>query len=134
MALITFEQLSAFPGFDGTDEADVSSLLEAASALVALAADPVELDAETLPPALIPVIVGMVRRGLHNPLGRSGEQLGDYGWQAPGAASGIYATRREEKLIRRAVGTSSAGTVTLETDVPLPWRSGYTSDDVLGSL
>ncbi|WP_329097021.1 hypothetical protein OG979_17490 [Actinomadura citrea] len=133
MALVTYEQLAAYPGFEGKTEADVSALIDGASALVSLVAQPADLDAATLPPAIVPVLVAMIRRGLSNPLGRSGEQMGDYGWQAAGGGESLYATPREERIIRRAVGQLSAGTVTLEADTPLPpWYGG--TDDILGSL
>lgn len=123
-ALITFEQLVARPGFDGVDQAQAEALIDDASALVADIAAPTVLDAATLPPAIIPVIVSMVRRGLSNPRGLTGEQLGDYGWQAQGAGgTSIYATKQERRLIRKAAGTLGAANATLDSDMPLPpWR------------
>ncbi|MBA9002015.1 hypothetical protein [Thermomonospora cellulosilytica] len=119
--LITVEQLLARPGFDGVDEATAEAVLEDVSALVSLIAAPVELTAATLPSAVVPVIVSMARRGLSNPRGLSGEQLGDYGWQAGGqTSSGVYATRHEERIIRRAVGRLGASNATLNSDLPLP--------------
>jgi len=121
-ALITVEQLLARPGFDGVDEASAEAVLEDVSALVLQIAgvDP-PWTAETVPAAVIPVVVAMARRALLNPMGRTGETLGDYTWQAAGqSAAGLYATRREERIIRQAAGRLGAGTVTFESDLPLP--------------
>jgi len=119
-ALITFDDLASRPGFEGVDREQAERLIEDASALVADIARPVELDRDNLPPAIKPVLVSMVRRGLHNPHERTSEQLGDYGWQAGGqAAAGIYATRREVRIIRRAVGRLGVGAATLSCDLPL---------------
>jgi hypothetical protein len=119
-ALITLDELLARPGFAGVDEGEAEAVLEDASALVAEIAKPVVLDAATLPPAIVPVLVAMVRRGLSNPLGRSGETLGDYTWQG---GTDLYATRREQAIIRRAAGALGAANVVLDSDLPLPTAS-----------
>lgn len=120
-ALITFEQLTARPGFDGADQDEAEALIGDASALVAQVADlATPWTADTVPDAVVPVIVSMVRRGLNNPLGHSGETLGDYTWQGAG---GLYATKQEKAIIRRAAGTLGAKNATLDSDLPLPpWR------------
>ena len=134
-ALITFEELTARPGFDGVNETEAEAVIDDVSALVIAIAD---LDtawtAETVPAEVIPVIVSMVRRGLSNPLGRTGETLGDYTWQ--GSAGGLYATKQERGIIRRAAGMLSAKTVPLDSDLPLPpWRTGGAfEDEFLDSL
>ncbi|MCD0450772.1 hypothetical protein LO762_16465 [Actinocorallia sp. API 0066] len=131
-ALITVEQLLARPGFDGVSEAQAEAVLEDVSALVALVASPVVLTAGTLPPAIVPVIVAAARRGLHNPRGLSGEQLGDYGWQAGGQAStGLFLTRHEERIVRRAAGRLGAGNAGLDSDLPLPPYAGTAFEDGL---
>jgi len=123
VGLITYEQLAAFPGFDGVDASMAMALIDAVSSLVQLEAGDVELTPETLPPALVPVIVNAVRRGIQNPLGRSGEQLGDYGWQGGGGGdgSGLYLTRTEKRIIRRAVGVVDGGSW---LSSPLPFQPG----------
>lgn len=127
-ALITVEQLLTRPGFDGVDEAQAAAVLDDVSALVVQIADlATAWTAETVPAAVVPVIVSMARRGLSNPRGLTGEQLGDYGWQAQGGggSSSLYATRREERIIRRAAGRLGAKSVDLDSDLPLPpWRTG----------
>lgn len=124
-ALITVAQLTARPGFDGVDTDQASAVLDDVSALVVSTA---ELDtpwtAATVPAEVVPVIVSMARRGLFNPRGLTGEQLGDYGWQAQsGGTGGIYATKVEKRIIRKAAGTLGAKSATLDSDLPLPpWR------------
>lgn len=126
-ALITVEDLLARPGFDGVDEASAEAVLEDVSALVLQIAgvDP-PWTVGTVPAAVVPVVVSMARRGLLNPLGRTGETLGDHTWQAAGqGTAGLYATRYEERIIRRAAGRLGAATVNLEAGLPLPvWRGG----------
>ncbi|MEV4672173.1 hypothetical protein AB0K34_11025 [Actinomadura sp. NPDC049382] len=124
-ALITFADLTARPGFDNADQAEAEAVITDASALVIQIADlATPWTADTVPDVVVPVLVNMVRRGLSNPLGLSGEQLGDYGWQAQGGgAMGLYATRQERAIIRRAAGTLGAKNATLDSDLPLPaWR------------
>lgn len=121
--LITVADLLEWPGFDDVDSTEATKLIEVASGLVADVASPEILDPATLPPAIEGVVVSMVRRGLDNPRGLTGEQLGDYQWQAQGAQSAIYPTRNEKRVIRRAVGTLGVGAVQLEADVPLPPES-----------
>lgn len=138
-ALITVEQLLARPGFEGVDEAQASAVLDDVSALVAAEAD---LDtpwtAGTVPAEVVPVIVSMARRGLSNPRGLTGEQLGDYGWQAQGAsgASSLYATRREKRIIRRAAGRSGGSAVEMNSSLPLPpyMAGGGFEHELLDSL
>lgn len=117
-ALITVEQLLARPGFDGVEEAQAEVVLDDVSALVVSVA---ELDppwtAETVPAEVVPVIVSMARRGLANPLGLSGETLGDYTWQGSG---GLYATKAEKRMIRKAAGLSGVSSVNLDSPLPLP--------------
>lgn len=126
-ALISVEELTARPGFDGVDEGQAAAVLGDVSALVAqiAEADPA-WTAATVPAAVVPVIVSMARRGLSNPRGLSGEQLGDYGWQSQGGGTtGIYATRREQRIVRRAAGRSGVSSVDLDSPLPLPpFRAG----------
>lgn len=107
----------------GSDEsAQAEALIQDASALVRdYADDDFIADDGTLdvPDAVIPVVVSMVRRARENPLGRTAENLGDFGWQQqPSGGAGtpptLYATRREKRIVRRAAQKSSVGTVQLE--------------------
>ena len=121
-SLISIEQLNARLGQTLADDAEDQALafIEDASELVLQIAagngDAPAWDSPNDPPGVIvPVVVSMVRRAIENPRGLSGEQLGDYQWQAgQGGQASIYATRREERIIRRAAGRLGAGAVYLE--------------------
>lgn len=115
MALISVEQYGVRVGieFDAEDSSpsleqeQIEALIDDVSALVLQIAN---LDTawtlSTCPSSVVPVVVSMVRRAVENPRGLSGEQLGDYQWQAGQGvtAATIYATKREERVIRRAAG------------------------------
>lgn len=133
---VTASQFAARIGREltATELTQVNALLQDASDLVDLAAKPVVIDpadvvnGEPLG-SLIPIIVSMVRRTWDNPNGHTQEQIGDYMWQALGD---ITATKREYRLIRRAVGRLGAGTVSLEADAPFnPNFTWGWSDDSL---
>lgn len=117
MALITTTQLTDRLGrtLTTSQETQAEAFLDDASALVLQIAnlDPEWTDV-TLPDAVVPVIVGMVRRALENPRGLTSEQIGNYQWEAAPGSQSIYATTQERRIIRRAAGSLSVGTVTLE--------------------
>lgn len=136
MALISITTYGTRVGVDydesspGTEEERVSALIDDVSALVNLVAygttfadywdDYDESGDNPLPDALVPVIVNMVRRAAENPRGLTGEQLGDYQWQAAqGQTTGIYATRTERRIIRRAAGKLGVGVLHTEGYLPL---------------
>lgn len=121
--LVTHAELQQRPGFENVTEDDVSGLLEDASAEVRLVAEPELDDVESpdTPPMVRAVVVNMVRRGLTNPRGVAQETLGDYSYSAGGSGiATLYMTRREKRLVRRAVGKLGVGTAQLEGDLPLP--------------
>lgn len=118
MALISIDQYQDRVGttFAGAEATRINALIDDASALVLQIAD---MDTDwtdaTVPDVVVPVVVSMVRRSLENPLGLSGEQIGQYQWQASsGNATAIHATMRETRIIRKAAGRLGAGTVQLE--------------------
>lgn len=136
MSLISLSQYGTRVGVEydesspGTTEEQIEAFLDDASALVNLIAfgnttadywdDYDESGSNPLPGAVVPVIVNMVRRALENPRGLTGEQLGDYQWQAAsGSQTAIYAMREERRIIRRAAGSLSVSTVQLEGYLPL---------------
>lgn len=133
--LITFSELTKRPGFDGVVQSEAEAVIDDVSALVRDIAETDFLNEAgevVTPPALVLVVVSMVRRGLKNPYGRSSEDIGDASWQGMGS---IYPTRREKAIIRRAGGTLGAGEVTLEGYLPLsPEFRLADSDDLTGSL
>lgn len=127
----------------GTVEEQVLAFLHDASALVNLIAfgtteddywddyDDSDLD-NPVPDAVVPVLVGMVRRGVENPRGLTGEQLGDYQWQAASATqTAVYATREERRIIRRAAGRLSVGSVGMTVEAPMVYPTSW---DVLDDL
>jgi hypothetical protein len=120
MALITTAELFARPGFDGLDSGHAAALIDDASALVRLAAAP-ELDAvesPATPPAVVTVVVAMVRRGFRNPMGHTQESLGDYAYSGGNNAS-LYLTKREAKIVRKAAGFDGARSVEMDGVLPV---------------
>lgn len=94
-----------------TEITQVNALLTDASALVDLAALPVVINPADVTEdgtlaSLIPIIVNMARRSWDNPRGLTQEQIGDYMWQAMGD---VTSTKKEYRLIRRAVGRLGVG-------------------------
>lgn len=117
MALITTTQLTNRLGrtLTATQETQAEAFIDDASALVIQIAqlDTAWTDA-TVPDSVVPVLVSMVRRALENPRGLTSEQIGNYRWEAAPGSLSIYATTDERRIIRRAAGVLSVGTVTLE--------------------
>lgn len=109
-----------------TESAQAEALIDDASALVRDVAEDDFINddgALDVPPEIVPVVATMVRRSMENPLGRTGETLGDYSWQQqPSGGAGmpatLYPTRREKRIIRRAAKKLSVGTMTLEGYLP----------------
>lgn len=120
----------------GPDRDQIEALIEDASNLVRACVKP-ELDDIEAPltgslRALIPIVMTMVRRARDNPRGLTGEQLGDYGWQAQAAQTTIYLTRNEKRLIRKIVGKLGVSSLELEGYMPQLVSSELESDILLG--
>lgn len=133
-SLITVADLQEWPGFDAVDPVQAAKLIEVVSGLVEDVARPHVLDPQALPPAIEAVVVSMVRRGLDNPRGLTGEQLGDYQWQGTAASGSIYVSLNEKRVIRRAIGKLGVATVSLEADIPIPTDSpafGLSSTEIV---
>jgi len=97
--------------------AQAEAYISDASALVRRIAG-TELDTvnpDNVPPAIIPVVVGMVRRGIENPRANTSERIGDYQWAGGG---GLYATDEEAAIVQGAVGLNVIREVTLTNDMP----------------
>lgn len=136
MGLITVQDLETRLGrtLNLTEAAQAEAFIEDASALVQdIAGTDFMVDGVlTVPGSVVPVVVAMVRRATENPLGRTGENLGDYGWQmnaGGNAPATLFATKREIRIIRRAVQKPRYGAVTLEGQ--LPYTHSPLSDDLL---
>ncbi|MFW6079069.1 MAG: hypothetical protein ACODAE_05570 [Gemmatimonadota bacterium] len=135
--LITEAEVRARPGLADADSGELAALIDDASALVRLEAEPELDDADetTTPDAVKAVLVNMIRRGLHNPHGHTQESLGDYSYSAGGNGAGatVYLTRREARIVRRAAGKLGATTLTMTGALPLqpsePAGSGIVNDD-----
>ena len=123
MAIVTVDYLRALPGFAAASTKTLQALIGQASALVVDYADPYLDDATAAdcPEAVQVVVSGMVRRGLSNPRGVVQENLGDYGYTmgSDGGVATLYMTRREQKIVRRAVGKLGAGSVAMTGDLPV---------------
>lgn len=137
--LITVAQFEARTGrtLTGTQATQADALIDDASALaVDIVGDSTITDtwdaavADTVPAAVVPVVVAMVRRGLDNPHGLTQESTESYSYSGA-SGRGVFATRQETRIIRKAAGTSGVGALNLESH--LPGRIGATSwlDDAL---
>src|SRR5690606_39764625 len=87
--LITLEMYTVRLGrtLNAAQTAQAEAFISDASALVRRIASG-ELDAvnpDNVPSEIIPVIVGMVRRGIENPRGVDSERIGDYQWAGGGS-------------------------------------------------
>lgn len=112
--LITVADLETRLGrtLEGAEADQADAFIDDASAIVrSIVGDDDKLD--PTPDAVVPVVVGMVRRALENPHGHESERVGNY--QYSGAKTeGIFATKAEAKALRKATGTLSVGSVELE--------------------
>ncbi|MCI0632517.1 MAG: hypothetical protein L0206_01145 [Actinobacteria bacterium] len=131
--LITVAELVARPGFEGLDSGQAQALIDDASALAREAATP-ELDAvesPATPPAVVAVLVNMIRRGWTNPLGHAQEQLGDYSYSTGGhAVATLYLTARERRIVRRAAGKLGVSSLTLTSNLPVQPSEPLVGDEI----
>lgn len=135
MALLTVTELQKRPGLSGVDPAEALSVLDDVSAMVRDIASPAldTVEWPDTPTGVVPVIVAMARRALTNPQGLIGAMAGAMSWQA--ASSDVYATTKEARTIRRAVGITSAGTAQMEGWLPIqPSDRMSGTDDTLTDL
>lgn len=119
-ALITLSMYTVRLGrsLNTAQSAQAEALIDDASALVRRIAQGAldATDSTTLPAELVPVVVGMVRRGIENPRGVNSERIGDYQWASLGQS--IYATDEEAALIQGSVGLNVIREITLTNDLP----------------
>lgn len=128
-ALLTVDQLAArlSRAFADGELAQAEALIDDASA-IACSIGRTDF-AAGVPAVVVAVVAQMVRRALDNPGELSGEQMGSYSWQgqqsgSSGGGGGVYATRAETRLIRRAAGVSGMTAATLDTGLGDPYESG----------
>jgi hypothetical protein len=102
------------------DEERVGAFLEDACALVADITGVTYVDGSgsEVPGAIVAAVCTAVRRAYENPSGLGGETIGDYSWRVSTAGSGVYFTPDEARIMRRAAGKSSVGTLELEGMLP----------------
>lgn len=81
----------------------------------------------TVPAAVVPVVVSMVRRALDNPHGYTSESVGSYSYNGA-KTEGIFATRTEERTLRKVTGTAGVGALNLDSHLPyrapVAWLDG----------
>lgn len=88
----------------------------------------------TIPDTVVMVVCEAARRAFDNPAGLQGETIGDYTWRtgysgtSNSLLSGVYLTPQEKRMVRRAAGVLSAGSVTLSSEGMLPAVWPYTTD------
>jgi len=80
----------------------------------------------TVPGAVVPVVVAMVRRGLDNPHGFSQENADGYSYSV-GSTTGVFATRYEAREVRKAAAKSQMGALNLSSHLPRSRRDDHQS-------
>lgn len=132
--LAGLEDLSARLGLTlesgSPDEARAAAALADASALIRSVAGQTWVDgedsgaalADDLPDIVVTITLAVAGRAYRNPAGTTQAAVGDvsvsFGTQ-PGGGS-IFLTREEERQIRRAGGSSSVGSVSMDTEILAP--------------
>ena len=124
--LITMAHYLARTGSDladiNTDQ--VSALITDASALVIDVVNDTDVtdtwDTSTVPASIVPVVVAMIRRAIDNPNGYRSESIDGYSFTGGTETTGLFATRGETRVIRRAVGASGVATLNLGSDLHYP--------------
>lgn len=125
--LITIDQFEVRSGRSLTSAqlTQAEALVTDASALVVSIVNDADVTDSwtsiTVPASVVPVVVGMVRRGIDNPNGYQSESIGSYSYSGA-SASGVFATREEARVIRRAAGTSGVSSLNLDGHLPLGHR------------
>lgn len=131
--LITVAQWTDRTGrtLSASELTQVGALIEDASALVVnIVADATVTDVwdaatpETVPGAVVPVVVAMVRRGLDNPHGFSQENADGYSYSSA-ATSGVFASRHEAREVRKAASKSPVAALNLSSHLPQSRRDDY---------
>lgn len=131
--LITVQQWTARTGRDltNTEYVQVEALIEDASALVANIVNDATVtdtwdatDPGTVPGAVVPVVVAMVRRGLDNPHGFTQENADGYSYSVA-STTGVFATRYEAREVRKAAAKSPIGALNLSSHLPVSRREDY---------
>ncbi len=120
MSIASVTQLSdRIPGgISLDDETRAQALLDDVTTLVNAEAQTEWTDADA-PDVVVTVCLAAARRAWSNYDGKIAETIGGYSYRvADTAATGVYLTEAEKRLVRRAAGIAEAGvtTVTLNPD------------------
>lgn len=132
MGLISVTDLDARQ-VEYTDSTQAQAAIDDASAVARACVEPVldDVEAPATPPAVVAIVVNMVRRVLTNPQGLAQESLGDYSYATGGqGVATLLPTTREKRLLRKAaaayaranamgVPAFGAGGVCLQSDLPV---------------
>lgn len=117
--------------FSGTDLTQVQAFITDASALVREVTGEDFHDDDTgteeaTPAAIVPIMVSMIRRALDNPAGhtQASQQAGPFMMQTQKYGTGIYATKQERRMLRRAVGKLPVASVGMTNDLPGMYPEG----------
>ena len=107
------------------DEERVGALLDDACALAADITGTTYAVGDAVPGVITATVCTAVLRAYDNPSGLAGETIGDYSWRGASVAgagayfgSGLYFTPAEERIMRRAAGKLSVGTLELQGMLP----------------
>jgi hypothetical protein len=136
----------------GTDLARAGAVLDDASALIRWIAtnaaeadtpgaagwltddDPPVLDTANLPDIVVTVCLSVAERAWRNPDGLRSESLGSYAVTYAGSdLAGVFLTANERALIRGAVGSSSVGSIEMQSPYPRT-VGGYVPVDAGGEV
>jgi hypothetical protein len=117
------------------DSTQAQAAIDDASAVARACVEPVldDVDAPDTPPAVVAIVVNMVRRVLTNPRGLAQESLGDYSYAtgSPAVAT-LLPTAREKRLLRKA---AAAYAKAQDMDVPAFGADGvYLQADMAAPL
>jgi len=121
-ALVSLEEFAArLGGIAAADEERAQAALDDASALIRVEAgteDWVDDEGalETVPDVVVAVCVAVAGRAFRNPDGLRSEQIGTYSVSYGDTTStAVYLTAADRRIIRRAVGLMSLGSIELES-------------------
>ena len=120
-ALVSLEEFAArLGGIAAADEERAQAALDDASALIRVEAgteDWVDDEGalETVPDVVVAVCVAVAGRAFRNPDGLRSEQIGTYSVTYGDATTAVYLTAAERRIVRRAAGMMSLGSIELES-------------------
>jgi len=120
-ALVSLEEFAArLGGIAAADEERAQAALDDASALIRSEAgteDWVDDEGalETVPDVVVAVCVAVAGRAFRNPDGLRSEQIGTYSVTYGDATTAVYLTAAERRIVRRAAGMMSLGSIELES-------------------